>query len=718
MRGISCAAAVAALSLSAVSTASPSLEQQRALDAALQEKSFGRVAISRDGQWIAYELRREVADSSPARSAQIWVHDRRTGRTIRVGEQGESTAPQWSPRGGLLAFVSSTEGRPSLHSVDIVTGKQTVLIEPEPTAGATLAIDNFKWSPSGDRIAFQLSTSRPNAPRNPEPWEGRVFFFTGVKFGMDTPPPPVEGRLGVVAVRFREVRYLNGAEFLPSAGESLDWSPDGRSVLVSGRTDRESADTDLFVINASSGKRRRLGGTEGKDIGATFVGPAEVIFTSWWNGPEDFSRSSPVLELLDCRTSAVRRVSALFPDFQFGDKFAPLFTGGPLSLAPAAPGSHKVYYATLINQSLRLVALDFQHGRVELPGPPGRSVQAFAIAADEDTAALVISGPNDWPELFVGSLHAGQFKQITHVFDDERARLRLSRIEPVEWQAADGRFTIHGFLAVPAEQGASQPYPLIVSIHGGPGGSYSDGFAELRSGMSKTEFYTSRGYAVLLPNPRGSWSFGEAFMDALRDRASSLDMDIDPGVDELISRGVADKDRLLIRGHSYGAYAAAWITTRSQRYRAAYLDDGIYDFFSMYGSSYPYYDGWHRHFLRGSPWENRDRYIQDSPVTFANLIRTPSFIRSGAATEPGVKPLYDSPFVSQARELYGTLRHVGTPVELMIDLLQAHAAMGEQQYENLEREGDWFDFWLGKQDGDPAKIAQYARWRALRSGAR
>src|SRR6266536_4930004 len=112
-----------------------------------------------------------------------------------------------------------------------------------------------------------------------------------------------------------------------------------------------------------------------------------------------------------------------------------------------------------------------------------------------------------------------------------------------------------------------------------------------------------------------------------------------PGVDKIVELGIADPDRLGVMGHSYGGYSTLALIVQTTRFKAAIDYAGYANIMSQYGSMLN--DG-SRHFgiawneegrgsMGGSPWQYRDRYIENSPVFFLDRVQTPLLIIQGTA---------------------------------------------------------------------------------------
>jgi dipeptidyl aminopeptidase/acylaminoacyl peptidase len=231
----------------------------------------------------------------------------------------------------------------------------------------------------------------------------------------------------------------------------------------------------------------------------------------------------------------------------------------------------------------------------------------------------------------------------------------LARRDPLRWRASDG-LEIEGLLTVPAEGAA--PYPLIVWVHGGPVWAHQD-----RWPRGLVALLASRGYAVLEPNPRGSYGRGRKFAEmVVGDMGGADARDILSGVDALVEQGLADPERIGVTGGSYGGFMSCWLPAIDQRFRASVAISPVTDWYSQHFNS----NIGHRDadFLRDRPERPGGEYHARSPVLAADRVRTPTLLTAGLrdrCTPPG-----------QAIEFYRALRSLGVPTEVVVYPNEGH----------------------------------------------
>ena len=216
----------------------------------------------------------------------------------------------------------------------------------------------------------------------------------------------------------------------------------------------------------------------------------------------------------------------------------------------------------------------------------------------------------------------------------------------VHW-TTDGR-TIEGLLSLPpqAKQGR---VPLIVDVHGGPLGAWSDGYNQF------TNFLVGHGWAVLRTNPRGSSGRGTAFAAANKNDLGGGDYrDIMAGVDTVLKQFPIDAARLALIGYSYGGEMAGFVEGKTDRFKAIVSGAPVIDQFSEYGTEG---DSWYDRWYFGKPWEHIADAWRQSPLSGATHARTPFLLLQGEGdtTDP----------LGQSQEMYRALRQMGVPVEMV-----------------------------------------------------
>jgi dipeptidyl aminopeptidase/acylaminoacyl peptidase len=201
--------------------------------------------------------------------------------------------------------------------------------------------------------------------------------------------------------------------------------------------------------------------------------------------------------------------------------------------------------------------------------------------------------------------------------------------------------------------------------------------------LSRGQYLASHGYAVLLPNPRGSINAGVRFVEAnFRDWGNGPCQDVLDGVDALVEQKLADPHRLAVGGTSYGGYLTAWTTTRTNRFRAAVVDAGWVDLVTANlttDMSFPM-----RAYLGGDEIRDRAYFRNLSPLSFIERCTTPTLVLHGEKDER--VPL------AQGRAWYGGLKLLGIETEMVVYPGEGHGlAKRNNQRDVMRRVLAWYD---------------------------
>jgi dipeptidyl aminopeptidase/acylaminoacyl peptidase len=164
------------------------------------------------------------------------------------------------------------------------------------------------------------------------------------------------------------------------------------------------------------------------------------------------------------------------------------------------------------------------------------------------------------------------------------------------------------------------------------------------------QLLATRGYAVLFADSSITNKGGKPMQEIAES--------VMPGIDEAIALGIADGERIGVIGHSYGAYSTLALIVQSPRFKAAVSIDGMSDLFSVYGAMWPQGEGiahgvdWAENGqgnLGGSPWQYRERYIENSPFFYLDRTQAAVLLIHGTA-DATVEPwLADQTFVGLRR---------------------------------------------------------------------
>jgi len=576
---------------------------------------------------------------------QIWRAGSGAAATCVSDPAQRDWCPRWSPDGATLAFVSDRSGAAQIMLDDGDGAIPCGTLPGEPGA--------LCWLPSGKRLAFLLADQAAAPQHDPavlehQPQRSQIWS--------------IDRHDGTLACHSPADWHV--WEFAPA--------PDGGFVAIASAEPFEWAWFGAVPVWFADGQPPTvLEAWAGRQYGCPRVAPdghAVAWLSAIWS---DRGANGGAVVLLD-RRSGARRV---------------LPTGDDASiwwLGWSADGRqlHLLgYRATAASYASLDVAADVlcEHYRGTEAWEESHASQYLLPAGG---FAVLRSSPTHPCEAWCWQPASG-WRQISAI-QPSHAGMRLAATHAVSWQSDDG-MTIDGWLVVPPDAPEPRRLPLVTWVHGGPAWLHRAGFTG--AGREAAQLLAAQGYAVLLPNPRGSTNRGVAFTEAaIGDFGGGDWCDVRSGIDALVARGVADPARLAIAGWSYGGYLAAWAISQTDHFAAAIVGAGITNWRSFHGTAS--IGAWDRLGLRGDPYAAGAIYDDRSPVLHAARITTPTLIIHGA--EDTIVQ------VGQALELYRALRDHQVPVCAVIYPREPHG-FGERAHiaDRHRRQLEWLARWLG-----------------------
>ena len=242
----------------------------------------------------------------------------------------------------------------------------------------------------------------------------------------------------------------------------------------------------------------------------------------------------------------------------------------------------------------------------------------------------------------------------------------LAEMKPIQYQSRDG-LTIHAYLTLP--KGSSKNLPLIAHPHGGP-------FAvrDIWNYNPEVQFLANRGYAVLQMNFRGSGGYGKKFLTAGHKQwGRAMQDDITDGVNDLIKKGIVNKNKVCIYGASYGGYAVlAGVAFTPDLYVCGVNYVGVSNLFTLLETIPPYWEPYREmiHEDTGHPVKDKEMLTKVSPVFHADKIKAPLFVVHGA-NDPRVKK-------SEADQIVSSLFNRGIEPLYMVKYDEGHGFRKEE----------------------------------------
>lgn len=599
---------------------------------------MGQVALSPDGRRVAFVMHSTDRAQNENRAAIYLLHLDEQGRSCGEPRQLTSgvkndTGPTWAPDSRHLLFLSDREEKGQLWLIDTDGGEARRL------TSMLYGVNEATWSPDGRWIAFTASASPTDdddlltgrtlpderAKKRMEDeqnfglrtvdrifyrLDGRGLYERGTQlFVMAAPAGQQSGDPATIRRLTRD-----DSDYL-----MLAWTPDSQDIgALRNREQDATWANDLWAVQIETGEARRLTN-----------GTQEIVSYAWSpDGRQALLVASDIDAVHPIRNTQLRLIG------RGGGEIRTLVTGIDNMVSPAAfaqprvfPGPYRPQWSA-DGQTIYFVVTE--HGSVNVYRLHLGQQQASPLFAGEHLVFFLALLPGErgllvardeplhpW-ELYHVPLPEGSVERLTHLHDSSLAEIAWSQPEHIVYQSADGE-PIDGWIMLPPGAREGVRYPLMLTIHGGPHSAYGNGMS------FNNQYYAAHGFALFYCNPHGSTGAGEAFMRQVVGDWGGLDFqDIMRGVDECITRGVADPERLVVTGYSYGGYMSMFTIGHTDRFKAAVPMAGVSNLTSFVGTSDVGF--WMVKEAQGYPWdpERADYYRERSPLSNAGRVSTPT----------------------------------------------------------------------------------------------
>ena len=668
-------------------------------------------AMSPDAKVVAFTVT-TVMEKENKRHQEVWVVPTAGGDPVRyTAPNTESSSPRFSPDGKYLFFNSQRAGGSGpvwAIRMDAPSGEATQLtdypngswprdgrfavfasaVTPDSSGAAAAPV-------AADPYARMQPTARPpfgaiTKPVDPARFDGRQITEMRYKAnGQGFIPGPLEARAyrpqqlftqvpGAKRVQLTSTAYSHRAPVVSPDGARIAFVADASlradSVVTvindsiarlpydPVRDEAERNDADIYVVSASGGTPRKvLTLTGGESDLAWSPDGMRLAFIS-----QPSRTTNRRLMIVDV---AGGRTVTLVPGWKYEPSGFEWLASGEIAMWADLGGSSALFTVSPSGGSLKEVS-----GRREANG--------FTFDKAGRQVAFVVSSVTRPTELYVAAANGTGERRLTSFNDKLNAEVAWSDAERIVYKSV-GDVEIEGWLMKPFGYRAGTRYPLVLYVHGGPHSQYGEQW------FDETQNLAAAGFMVLYTNPRGSSGYGADFTYSTRGRWFAEDyQDLMNAVDIAAARADVDSTRMGVTGGSYGGVMTAWITVRTNRFKAAQADRMIANWWSWYGSSDV--QGLTEFEFLGKPWDNPIMYDTLSPIRYVRSVKTPTFILQ--SEEDHRTPMTD------AEQWFMALKKQGTPVEFVRYPRSTHdlSRTGEPWLlvDRLGRLRDWFGHWL------------------------
>lgn len=633
-------------------------------------KGLSGVTISPDGKWAAFVRTIPVLEVEKSEHrGHIWLISTEGGEPFQVtnGPNGDSN-PQWAADSTRLAFVSKRGGdRAQIWIIPIGGGEAKQLTHTKNGAS------NPRWSFDGRRIAFlkteqdsETDETRKKAKDDRvvmgvDDFKQQHLWIIGVEALDDEPELlfdlPGEGTDEDVNVDKSE--RLTSGDFHVNEPR---WSPDGKQIAFVSTPSPKADDTmfngTVHIVDIETKNVRKLTANTGGESSPRWSPDGGQI--AYLHSPAGYGQKD--LHIISAEGGTSTNLTATYLDRN-------------ADLPVWSPDGETIYFIAMDRVRWQLYSASRTKNEIRQITHGDCVIGETSIADDGDTFLCTRSEPYAPADVWGGSIRTGEMKRLTKL-NPQLENFALGEVRVIRWRSND-RLEIEGLLCLPIGYEADKTYPLIVEPHGGPRSSRDLGF------KPTWHYFSGKGFAYFAPNFRGGDGYGNDFATAnYNDWGGGDYQDIMAGVDFLIREEIADPDRLIVGGSSYGGYMTAWMITHTDRFKAACNVCGVINLASFYGQTdIPSFMSL---YFAGPPSQGLELYRERSPISHVHRAQTPTLILHG---EEDIRvPL------PQSEEFYAGLKAVGVNTVFVKYPREGHS-IGEprHQLDMLKRQLAWYN---------------------------
>ena len=676
------------LPLAAPAQKPPTQPRPITVDDLFQIREVSDPQLSLDSQSVAYTVKTLLLKEDKSEE-RIWAVPTSGGDAIAMTAEGVSSShPRWSPDGKYLAFLSArNEGKTQVWLLNRSGGEAQRLTDTPQD------VDDFAWSPDSTRLVVILrdpseeelaaaktkdkdkeddASNKDKKPKTRKPWViDRLQFKTDEVGYLDRR----RAHLYVLELATKNLTQITSGDYDDAHPA---WSPDGRLIAFASNRSKPDPDrtynTDIWVVAANNTDK-------GAHLTQVTTNPGDDDVPSWSPDnkqityitqldPHLFQYATHHVAISPASGGAARVLTQSFDRNATEPRFSPDGTS--------------IYFIADDDGTQILARVSAAGGEATRPIDGRFMLYAYSLGKNGDIAAQ-IDMPDRPAEIYSQPATSNKLSRLTKTNDAVIAGLKLVQPEYVQFKSKDGT-SVHGYLYKPLDYTPGRKYPTILRPHGGPVWSYYAEFTHL------AQLFAANGYAVLLPNPRGSTGYGENFAKAIFADWGNKDYQDDMAmVDYAITQGIADPDKLGVGGWSYGGMSTDFIIAQTTRFKAAISGAGEALHMSLYG-----HDQYQRDYETelGRPWENKALWDKIAPFSRVASITTPTLFMGGDID-------WNVPIVG-SEQMYQAMKSLGRETQLVVYPGEYHEFKAPSHLKDrLERYLAWYAHYI-KGDSSPA----------------
>jgi len=592
-------------------------------------KSISQTDISNDGKYVAYVVNEPIVEDEKSEYlSQIWVSNVDTKENVQYTfNLKSSTSPKFSPDGKMIAFLSTRSGKNQVWVMNTLGGEGRKLTSEKKDVKA------IKWSPDGKIISFLKSDDDSEEEvKSKENKTDVILVDKSFKYS----------HIYSYNISKDTVMQITKGNF---SVNNYDYSPNGSEIIFSHQDDTNIntglVNTDISIIGSDGKNLKNLISRPGLDSNPIFSANGnKFAFIS--SGGKQESIGLRDVYIYDLNSSNISKLNntpnrdSNIISWSSDDK--------KLIISESVKTTRQILLLPINGDSYLSWSNDKYNKGV---------ISSVVKSKNSDQIVFCYEKLDEPVEVYTSKENNVSFEKLSGINNIDYPKLSMTEI--ISWKSFDGKI-IEGILTYPKNYKKGIKYPVILQIHGGPAGVFSERF-NARPGIYMTEYFSEKGYATIKPNPRGSTGYGKEFRYAnYKDWGYGDYEDVISGVDKIIEMGIGDSEKQFVMGWSYGGYLTSFIVTKTNRFKAASMGAGLPNLISMVTTT-DIQDYLVAH-MGSEFWQDYETYQKHSAIYQIKNTITPTQIIHGAND-------LRVPF-TQGQEFYRALKRIGVDTEMVV----------------------------------------------------
>ncbi|HVW11758.1 MAG TPA: S9 family peptidase [Bryobacteraceae bacterium] len=615
-------------------------------DALLKIQRIGDPQVSPDGRTVAFGV--STPDLTANKNVKsIWVVPTMGGAPHKLTDAAER--PRWAPDGRRIYYTGTQSGASQIWSINpdgsgatqvthLSTEASNQIVSPD---GKYLVVTSDVYPDCGADDA--CNQKHLEADKN-RPTDARLIKSLLYRHWKDWTGDRVTHLISIALEDGKAVDLSPGERVTPpfSLGGPDDYaiSPDSAEVAFSQNADPVPAtgtNNDIYIEPITGGAPVKVSTSPGADDSPAYSPDGKSL--AWrTQARAGYESDRWRIAVMDRESKQINVITEQI------DRQVNGFIWSPDS---------KSIFFTAVDRGLQPIEM------IPATGGGGRLVVSGhatfdnpQLTSDNRTIVFTRESGSSPSEIWRGTSGGGQAVPLTHLNDGLLGQYQFTDLEEMTTPSADGT-PIQSFIVKPPGFNPMRRYPVIMLIHGGPQGEWGESWTY----RWNAQVFAAAGYVIVMPNPRGSVGYGQAFTDQInQDWGGKPYTDIMAVTDAVTKLPYVDPDRIAAAGGSYGGYMINWILGHTNRFKALVSHDGVYDLRAEAESTEElWFPMWE---FGGMPMDKPEIYDKWSPSEFVKDFHTPTLVIHGELD-------YRIPY-TQALQLFTELQLQKVPSELLL----------------------------------------------------